>query len=374
MKIWFGILIVSLLCGCASTLEYAYETEESKRLLAEALDDVQPESGLIMLQLSDEMQVAISNRIDTSWSKKRKLRELREFLYGADELAINYDAASTKTAIETYNSRRGNCLALANLFVASARHVGLDARFQTVEVRPTWDQSGGTLIRYEHIVATGKIPGENYILDFLPGFTLEGRSSEIISDEAALALYYNNLGAESIVEGQMEASIFNLRKALALSPENSDIWNNFGAAMRRTGQKELAEFSYRRSLLADSHNYSALSNLEHFYHAEDRVAEGDLIKKRADTYRRRNPYYYYFVAVGAFKGGYKEEAIDILKHAIRMEPDEPMFHQALAQAYGAIGDQEGLQKELLLAQQSRESQCIHASDRDEYNRLTVRKN
>ncbi len=64
---------------------------------------------------------------------------------------------STGTAAETFYNRKGNCLAISNLFIAAARHLGLEASYKTLSVRPTWEQAGLTLIRYEHIIAIGKL-------------------------------------------------------------------------------------------------------------------------------------------------------------------------------------------------------------------------
>ncbi len=85
-----------------------------------------------MLTLSPEVREALDSKISGGWGNRRKLKNLRELLYGEEHLNIRYDAASTLSATDTFNARAGNCLSMTSLFVASARYLGLDAHFQTV--------------------------------------------------------------------------------------------------------------------------------------------------------------------------------------------------------------------------------------------------
>ena len=203
-----------------------------------------------------------------------------ELLYGEDQLNVRYDAASTLSATDTFEARAGNCLSMTSLFIAAARYLGLDAHFQTVAVDPAWDHQGNTMIRYEHIVATGSAGGgRSYVIDFLPEFVVGDMDAKIISDLEAHALFYNNLGAEAIVDGRVDESLVNFRRAIRLRPKFSSAWNNMGAAMRRTGQYELAEFSYLRALDQDYANYSALGNLVLLYRYTDRDGEAAAVER-----------------------------------------------------------------------------------------------
>ena len=55
------------------------------------------------------------------------------------------------------------------------------------------------MIRYEHIVAAGRLDTrDEYVVDFLPEFSSAGKLTRVISDKQAEALYHNNLGAEAV--------------------------------------------------------------------------------------------------------------------------------------------------------------------------------
>lgn len=366
--------LVICLAGCANTLHYSYSGDQERQLMAQVLGTAPAPTELTTLYLDDEIKQALNERIDSSWRDKRKVRELRAFLFGDDERGISYDAFSTRTAAETYWSGRGNCLAMTNLFVAAARQVGLDASFQTVSVRPTWDNEGLTMIRYEHIVAYGRIDNETYVVDFLPEFLIGDQPAEIIDDMEAMALFYNNLGAEAVVDLKPEIAIDHLRKSLALNPKNADSWNNMGAALRRAGRPKLAEFAYFQALEIDAFNYSALSNLAQFYEIEGRSDEAEEITVRVDRYRRRNPYFHYFAAGVFFEDGQLEKAKSLLANAISLKRDEPEFYEAAARI-AKVQDQP-MEADRLLARADfyRQEKGSTVPERIMSSRLMVRKN
>ena len=372
----FGVIaVIGLLAGCETQLSsYRYDGAREKRLLAETLGGAPAETGLVMLALNDEIRADLDSRISQNWSAKRKLRELRAYLYGEDELNISYDARVTKGAIDAYESRATNCLGLTSLFIATSRYVGIDAHFQKVKVRPSWDYVGNTMIRYQHIVATGNLPGESYVMDFLPNFRIDGRQTRRISDRAALALFYNNLGAENVVLGNLEEAIVDLRKALALDPELTDAWNNMGAAWRRLRREDLAEFSYHRALRLRPNNYSALSNLMRFYNAAGRAPEAEEVRSKVDRYRRLNPYFYYSIAKILYQEGNYIDAIAVMSKAIRLKRDEPEFYDTVALIFAAIDDGPGQRKYQRLAEKYQQGTFVQSNGKFENNRLLVIKN
>lgn len=373
-KVTSLVLAVLVMTGCVATPEYRYSGADEDVLMRQILGNEPPPTRLVTLELNPEIKRALDERIDPKWRSKRKLDEVRAFLFGDDGVGIKYDAAATLTASEVFTQKRGNCLAMTNLFIAAARYVGLDAHYQTVEVKPTWNQSGYTMIRYEHIVAVGRFGEDTYVVDFLPEFLIGDRPTKNISDELALALYYNNLGAEAVVDGYPKRGVANLRKSLNLNPDNSDGWNNMGAAMRRQGKAKLAEFAYMKALEMDSYNYSALSNLARFYEAEGRERDAEVIAKRVDRYRKSNPYFHAFAAQILFERGEYEEAHLFINEAIRLARDEPDFYVASANIYLAEGNEQQHARQLERAKYYQNRVIERPPQRVMESRLIVRTN
>ncbi len=313
-----------------------------------------PADELDILALSPEIRELLDREVSPNWGSRRKLKRLREILYSEDELNIHYDASNTLTATETFRVGSGNCLSMTSLFIASARYVGVDAKFQTVAVDPTWDHSGSTMIRYEHIVATGKVSGGGiYVVDFLPEFVIGDMRTNIISDEEAKALYYNNLGAEGVIDGRIQDALDNLRLALWLRPDFSDAWNNMGAAMRRHGDYDATEFSYLRAMHQDYNNYSALSNLTQFYRYLGRNQEAKQFARRVERYRDQNPYFNYYLAQVNFDRGDHATAERYLQRSIYLKRDEPDFYLAMARLHEVRGNNQKQALMLTLAEQYR---------------------
>ena len=341
------------LSGCVAQVDYEYDPSEEQTYLERTLG-LPPADTTDILGLTPDMVALLDERINPNWSGRQKLKALRELFFNENELNIRYDATNTLTAAETFAKGRGNCLSLTTLTVAAARHIGLKAYYQTVEVKPTWDHEGETMIRYEHIVATGQMVGGGiWVIDFLPDFVIGDSRNDVISDREALALYYNNRGAEELVSGDHDRAIGYLQHALHIDADLSDAWNNMGAAMRRSGQYDLAEFSYKRAIQEDGTNLSALSNLSRFYSGQGRRAESEQFQQMVDRYRRKNPYFHYFLAQLFFDEGDYLQAQEFLKRSIKLKRDEPDFYVAMAKTHHELGNSNESKEMLSLADKYR---------------------
>jgi|TARA_Y100000310_G_scaffold274578_2_gene290660 Flp pilus assembly protein TadD len=261
-------------------------------------------------------------------------------MFAPDDLNIQYDSTRTQTAIETFQSRRGNCLSMTNLYVAAARYLKVDANYQVVALNPTWEKTGAVMIRNEHINAIGRLSGiGKYVVDFRPNITFRDKDTQTISDREAVALYYTNLGAESIVAGEPDAAVRYIRSALAITPESADAWNNMGAAARRLGRFEQAEFSYQRAVHLDPYHYTAMNNLGRLYRGRGDLGREKHYLDRVKRYRAKHPYYLYFEARRAYQRNDLLAARKYLKRAIYRKRDDPEFYVALSNVYRQLGDQ-----------------------------------
>ncbi|RPH98659.1 MAG: transglutaminase domain-containing protein, partial [Lysobacterales bacterium] len=79
-----------------------------------------------------------------------RLKRLLYAIMGEGTFELVYDDI-TRTAAETFRDQRGNCLSFTNMFVAMARHVGLDASYQEVEVPAEWSLSGQAFLLSQHV-------------------------------------------------------------------------------------------------------------------------------------------------------------------------------------------------------------------------------
>ena len=313
-----------------------------KILEASPLDD--GNSGLDvsrvdMLELSPEMIAFLEEEVDIVRDRRGQLTRLGWAVIDSGKFQLSYDE-STGTAIETFENRKGNCLAFTNMFIAMARYLGIDAIFQEVSLQPAWSMTGQSYIFNQHINVYVKLhQGFHQVIDFNQ-FELEvEHDSRLITDERARAHYYNNIGVEEMLAGNTSLAYLNLKESLLRDKSYAPAWINMGILHRRHGLYRWAEASYFEALELEPDNLMALSNLSSLYHEQGMAGLPHHYKDRVHRHRMRNPYYRFHRASQAFDQGDYDSAIKDLKYAIRHRRDEDQFYYLLSLSYLMNGDQ-----------------------------------
>ena len=184
------------------------------------------------------------------------------------------------------------------------------------------------------------LPGVGaYVFDYMPQYSPGSAHMQAMTDDMALARYYNNRGVEDLIAGEPELALAGMRVALHLDPEYSDGWGNIGTVFRRLGEEELAEYSYPQALEFDPRNYSAMSNLALALQA--RGAGDERLARSVGYYRKRNPYHHYRRAEQRFAADDLRAALRHLRRAVRLKGDEAVFHAALAVVLARMGQESG---------------------------------
>lgn len=247
-------------------------------------------------------------------------------------LNFDYDPQVTLTAEEAFRQRRGNCLTFSALFVAMARDAGMEAHFQEVIIPPKWSAVNDTVLVSKHVNAVVTDRGHSYTLDVSRRKTTPNEVIRPLGDREALAQYYNNLGADALVRGDLGPAYANFARALEIQPGLAYIWSNLGVVLRRNGQTADAIFAYRTSLQYDPDHAVALNNLHAIYTEEGDVEAAAELDRRVERNRRSNPYYLLHLAEVANEEQRWSDAIELLDKAIRIDDEEYRFYYALAQA------------------------------------------
>lgn len=297
------------------------------------------------LALNDEMRAYVDAYIDAGDSQEQRVEKLQDLLYNEEFLNIQYSNERTHTAQQLFYAREGNCLSLINLYIALARYAGIEAQYQTVRVQPSWDLRGGLLVLSQHINATGRFSVQKrYVVDFTPEIALQQLTSNIISDQQARALYFNNLGVEAQVAGDSQQALAYYKNALFLDPDLSIAWNNIGATYRRLGESELAEYSYQMAFNADARNAASINNLAKFYRSEGRYQLAREYEEAITRFNNMNPYFHYVRGNLAYAENDLETARLSYRRAIRLKEVEPDFYLALAQVFSDLGYERDAQR------------------------------
>jgi tetratricopeptide (TPR) repeat protein len=255
-------------------------------------------------------------------------------------LDFEYDPMVTLTADEAFGAGRGNCLTFSGMFVAMARDAGLQAWFQEVVVPPEWSAVNETLLVSKHVNAVVAERGGRYVVDVSRREKQSLEATRRMSDDEALAQYYNNLGADALVNDDLPRAHAYFSKALGARPGLPYVWSNLGVVLRRNGQIADAILAYRAAIDLDDEHTVALNNLHSLYTETGDLQAAATIQQQVEKNRRSNPYYLHYLAEVANEEQRWSDAIALLNRAIRLQANEYRFHYTLAQAQHESGHSE----------------------------------
>lgn len=327
----------------------AEDVVNASPLAAGGSPGVTPEADI--LAVSPEMRAFIDAEVDRDAYDSRRLSQLLSAVIGDEDVALDYDYI-TDTAAGTFSRGHGNCLAFTNMFVAMVRDIGLEARFQEVEVEPDWSIQGETFLFTTHVnvmVDVRRALGRVVDFNSYSAVVDVERESVPISDARARAHFYSNVGVERMLAGDVQVAYANLRQSIREDETFASPWVNLGVLHRREGLPEYAEAAYLKALDHDSDNLVAMSNLAVLYRESNRTEAAKYYLSRVETFRRGNPYYRYRVAQSAYDKGDYDEAVRSVRYAIRQKDDDDRFYHLLSLSYLKTGDWDKAEKSMKTA-------------------------
>ncbi|WP_185231227.1 transglutaminase-like domain-containing protein [Teredinibacter franksiae] len=293
-----------------------------------------------LLSINDEVKSILDRVIAPLHTKREKAVELQRLLFQPMFLGITYDINETKTAQQTFDSGTGNCLSHASLYLAAARHLGLRAHFQSVEVPREWLNRDDFYLVPGHVNVAVLIPGNTITVEFTNAYSARKTQllkSQPLTDKQALAEYYNNIGMQYMEEREYLKAIAYMRKATETYKKTSSAWSNLGVTYKINGHLDLAEIAYEKALKYDKRNLSVINNIYILYIQTNNIEKANKLAKRVARYSKKNPYYLSKLAQTDIALGNYDRAIISLKKAIRIKQSEPKFYLSLAYAYHQSG-------------------------------------
>jgi Flp pilus assembly protein TadD len=338
------------LLGCFAVfaaLPVHASTEPAMQPILVAPARVAPQQPLLPIRdvdalfLSAPFKAVLDERIAPIDNPYKRAQALHELLFNPEGYYIGYHSRYTRTAMETLNFGSGNCVSLANLYIAAARHVGLTARFQESHAEQWEDISGegnyDVLAGHVNVlVKLGK--RKNLTVEFLDAYIGRPAKTRVISDEEARAHHYNNLGMNQLHENNLPRAHQYLTKAIATFDDSPVLWSNLGVVEKRLGDRAAAERAYLTAMDIDKDYPSAAKNLYILYKQDNQPLKAQKYAAIVEEHNRRNPYHLNRLAGQAMDNAKYERAISLLKRAVKIKKEEDRFHFALAQAYYQLGD------------------------------------
>lgn len=266
---------------------------------------------------------------------------------------ITYSAYDTITGIEAFERREANCISYTLLFVAMARHLGLKAEVNEVILPPTWDmRAAEAYLLMRHVNAKVFLPRPDNSFVRVMGAADSGDlvvdlelrryrphyKQHVIDKDLVAAQFYSNRGMELAADGNPREAFLYLRKALLMSEKPSYIWSNFGSFYRRQKLLPEAEAIYLHGLTINPRDYTIMHNLAGLYKEMGKVEQSEHYQKRVRQYRNANPYFMFRHAQEALEKNDLNQALLLIKKAIKKEESEARFYRLAADIYDQLGD------------------------------------
>ncbi|HEX3126018.1 MAG TPA: tetratricopeptide repeat protein [Thermoanaerobaculia bacterium] len=333
-------VLLAVLLSAGACVHYQ-EFDSTGHLRQQYAQQVGPQlaAGIeIPFEITPELRQALQQRLRQAPSERSKINEVLRFIF--EDLKLSYSLTPTRNAVETFRTQQGNCLSFVNLFVGVAREQGLNPFYVEVTDYQKWNHREGMVVSQGHIVAGMYLEGELKTYDFLPYRPKAYKKFNPIDDLRASAHYYNNLGAEALMAGDLEKAKQLLDIAVGIAPRFEKAINNMGVALARGGQPEKALEMYQKGLEIDPENPMLLTNLTRLYQQTGRGAEADQLLAKLEESNASNPFFFVYQGEMALSRGENDKALDYMVRAMRQDSELPEVHVGFVKVYVALGDLE----------------------------------
>jgi Tfp pilus assembly protein PilF len=303
---------------------------------------------------------------------------LVDALYKQSALRLEYDAAATRTAAETFQARRGNCMSLVIMTAAFAKALGLSVRYQNVVVDDTWRRASGLQLASTHVNLTlSKSPRQNarsvsgdegaLTVDFLPSEDVAGYRSYRLEETAIVAMYMNNRAVEALLRNQVDDAYWWARTALVQNPAFIAAYNTLAVVYQRHGDKPMAERSFRAALEREPENVMVMQNLAPLLAALGKNEEAQALTRRIASIEPYPPFHFFDLGIKAMERSDFQQAKTLFAREVQRAPYYDEFHFWLGVAYLQLGESARARAQIALAldtSTTRDGRALYAAKLD----------
>lgn len=357
----FVLLLIGGLLGCAT----APQTEVVK---ADQFLHDEAYSGFEQIPVETEQQVfqldqAVTNYLDNNIlildKPVDRMNQLSDQLFSPNKVNLLYQTDANSVASQTFSSKTANCLSMSILAYSMAKYVGLNVVFQDVTIPEFWNLRDDVNFLNGHVnlFITAKTPvneGQAYSIDsievdFSNSFASSRFQKNWISKQTALAMFYNNIGAEALVVKDFNRAYAYFRQSLLTDPDYVSGLSNLGVLYRMSGHNDWAEQTYLAGLELEKDNRNILDNMVVLFEHTGRIEQANDIRSRINKQRQSNPYYHYFLGQQEYQSGHWQKAIQHFRKAKSLNQYDHHFYFGLAKAYFELGEVDETRRNLNLA-------------------------
>lgn len=308
-----------------------------------SLEPIHIETEQEIFALDDGMRAMVQDKLINHYPAHQKARILLEHLFNDENIALSYDGNANVTAKQAYHNKTANCMSLTILAYALADEAGMNISFQDVDVPEYWVRNGQYSLLTGHVnllveesedinkrVLWGEIATR---IDFDPFVAKKNFPSHTIEKHTLLAMFYNNKGAEEMLNDNFPLAYQYLKMATITDNQFSSAWGNLGVLYKLSGHYTMAESAYNHAITLNNKNLTSLGNLALLLNKQERYSEAKPIEDFIHSARVKNPYYHALLGNEALFNQFYYQAIEHYKKAIQLDDEQHEFYFGLAKAY-----------------------------------------
>ena len=342
------VVIMTLLSGCQTA---PLAKMDKKSIFYDQgfqhFDKVQIEKEQDIFYLDDDAKQFVKNALNNIYDPVEQVRALVETIFSHSKFNLLYDGNANTIASETFKNRAANCLSMSIMTYALAQEAGLGVNFQQVDIPEYWTRRDGYSLLNGHInlrllpkaepnVYQFQVQG--YQVDFDPQPARQHFPKRIVTKKTVLAMFYNNKGAEALVEHRYVEAYAYFRQAIKVDESFGSSLVNLGLLYRINGYYPQAQSAYEYALSLDSSSLTAMENLAYLFSVTDRQEAANDLLRKVERKRADNPYYFVNLGETELELGNNELALSYFKKALSLAKRQHEIYFGLARVYFQLGE------------------------------------
>lgn len=274
----------------------------------------------------------------------------RVYTYLANILSGFKYNGETLPASAALEQKTGNCISLAVLTAALADAANVPIDFQKVNSEPVFRQKENILLISRHVRSILYDPtyvkAKNEILisrprtivDYFP--SAGSLAGEIVHKNAITAMFFRNLAAKSLLDGDIATSLVYAQVAIRTQPDSANNIGLMALLLNKADNPKDAKTLYDFAMDNGFTNISLLDNYKLFLQGQGMNAQADAIDDSYTTANEDNPYAWVLKGREAYRHGNLRKAQALFLKALTIAPYLDDVFVDLAKTYKAKGDED----------------------------------
>ena len=330
------LCLLSIVVSCSYTKQL-YTPDEMRLYIRQMISPEASERIIVPFEVNDEIRKVAREATGGLNTDREKIFALLYKVLDKNDVDLQYDQYKTYTAIETYESGRGNCLSFTNLLVGMARSLGIEAFYVEVMREGEYDLLEGLVVNQRHICAGYELGGKVELVDFAVN-ARKYLSNKRLDDIEGVANYFNNKGYDLLKDGKIDDAVVIFQMAVDICPTFSWGYNNLAVALSRKGDIQGAARNYKKALELDSSYEAPYGNLASLYYNMGEREQAERYLDLLDKIKSKNPYLH--VARGVMLKEQKayDKAMKEMKKALSLDRKNVKARIEIAKLYIEIGE------------------------------------